>query len=166
METKLQSQEAFVMEPEKREALDALVEENDANPNSLIEILHGVQEIFGYIPKEVQRLLARKLRIPTSQIYGVVTFYSYFSEVPRAQHEIIVCLGTACYVKGAQKLIDRLEEELDIKCTESTDDLKFSLSASRCIGACGLAPVMTISGEVYAKVKPEEIPEILKGYRE
>lgn len=133
---------------------------------SLMGILHKGQTLFGYLPIEVQTLISQKTGIPLAEIYGVVTFYSQFSLIPKGRHEIGVCLGTACYVRGAKEIVDELSKELKIQVGETTPDQRFSLTATRCIGACGLAPVMMISGDVYGKLKPKEIKGILAKYKE
>ena len=117
------------------------------------------------MPIEVQKIISKKTRIPIAEIYGVVTFYSQFSLIPKGKHEIGVCLGTACYVRGAQSVLDEVKEALSIEVGGTTTDLNFSLEATRCIGACGLAPVMTISGDVYGKLKSEEVKGILESYK-
>lgn len=144
--------------------LQEIIEENKTKKGSLMPVLHEAQKIFGYLPIEVQSIISEALDIPLAEIYGVATFYSQFSLIPRGKYQIGVCLGTACYVKGAQGLVDKVKKELNIEVDGTTPDGKFSLQATRCIGACGLAPVMTINEDVYGKLKSEEIPEILKKY--
>lgn len=117
------------------------------------------------MPIEIQEIISKKTKIPIAEIYGVVTFYSQFSLVPKGKHEIGVCLGTACYVRGAQDVLDEVKDQLGIDVGGTTPDLNFSIQATRCIGACGLAPVMTISGDVYGKLKTEDIKGILDSYR-
>ena len=133
-------------------------------PGELINILHKAQDTFGYLPREVQEIIARQLGIPVSKVYGVVTFYSQFTLYPKGQYKISVCLGTACYVKGSGDVYDRLQQKLGIKGGECTPDGKFSLDACRCVGACGLAPVMTINDEVYGKLLPDDVDDILAKY--
>lgn len=133
-------------------------------PGSLISILNDVQEDFGFLPIQVQEIIARETGIALSEIYGVATFYSRFSLTPTGKHKVSVCLGTACYVKGAQSLIDGFERALDVKVGETTTDNEFTLAATRCIGACGLAPVVTIDEDVYGTVKTEDIADILSKY--
>ena len=128
-------------------------------------VLHEAQDKFGYLPKEIQELISKELRIPLSEIYGVATFYSQFSLVPKGEYKIGVCLGTACYVKGAQDILDKVEEELGITVGQTTPDRKFSLSATRCLGACGLAPVLVVNEDVYGRLKAEDVEEILNKYR-
>lgn len=132
---------------------------------TLITVLHKAQEIFGYLPKEVQKFIAEKLEIPVSKVYGVVQFYTFFTMVPRGEHRISVCMGTACYVKGSEKVLNQFEKQLGIESGETTPDGKFSLDALRCVGACGLAPVVLVGEKVYGKVKPDEVTKILAEYK-
>ncbi len=134
------------------------------NPGELINILHKTQEHFGYLPAEVQQVVADCLGIPVGRVYGVVSFYSFFTMKPKGKYAISVCLGTACYVKGAEKVLDALKSELGISEGEVTEDGKFSLDVLRCVGACGLAPVMTINGKTYGRLAPERVKEILAEY--
>lgn len=131
-------------------------------PGSLITILNDVQEYFGFLPIQVQEVIARETKISLTEIYGVATFYSRFSLTPTGKHKVSVCLGTACYVKGAQSLIDGFERQLGIKVGETTEDGEYTLEATRCIGACGLAPVLTADGEVYGNASTDDISKILK----
>ena len=129
--------------------------------DNLIQMLNEVQEHYGYVPEESQKILSEYLDIPMAEIYGVVTFYSRFSLEPQGKYKISVCLGTACYVKGAQKIMDRLVERLKIKEGETTKDGKFTIEAMRCVGACGLAPVFTVNGEVYGKATVQKLDQVL-----
>lgn len=131
----------------------------------LMAALHTAQDFFGYIPIEIQKLISDELDIPLAEIYGVATFYSQFSLVPKGKNTISLCLGTACYVKGAQDILDELKEILGIDVGETTPDGKFSIEDTRCLGACGLAPVMVINDDVYGKLKKGEVEEILNKYR-
>ena len=135
-------------------------------PGPLIQVLHRAQEIFGYLPPEVQFFVAKELNVPLSSVYGVVTFYNFFRTEPVARHIINICMGTACHVKGAANVAEALSKELGIKIGETTEDKMFTLSTARCFGACGLAPVMMINDEVYGKLTPEKAVEIGKKYRE
>ena len=146
------------------DALLKCIENNREDKGALMPVMHEAQEIYGYLPVEVQTVIAEKLNIPLAEVYGVATFYSQFSLNPKGKHQISVCLGTACYVKGSDKILEVLERELKIKCGECTPDGNFSIDSCRCVGACGLAPVMIIDGEVYGKLKEGEVEEILKGY--
>lgn len=129
--------------------------------DNLIQILNEVQNQFGYIPKESQELISKFLKIPMAEIYGVITFYSRFTLEPKGKYTISVCLGTACYVKGSQKILERLEERLKIKPGQTTSDGLISLDETRCVGACGLAPVFTVNGEVYGKATVKKLDEVL-----
>lgn len=131
----------------------------------LIRALHKAQEIIGYLPIEVQKLVAEKLRIHASQVYGVVTFYNFFSMKPKGKFPINVCLGTACYVRGSGELFEELKNILGIDDNETSKDGLFSLHSVRCIGACGLAPVIMIGEKVHGRVKKEDIPKILEEYK-
>lgn len=126
-------------------------------PDSLIQVLHATQELFGYLPKPVIEFIAKELRIPASRAYGVVTFYHFFSLKPQGEHSCVVCMGTACYVKGAHHLVEELEKGFGVKPGEVTKDNKLGVQIARCIGSCGMAPAVVMDGEVLARVKPEEI---------
>ena len=143
-----------------------ICESFDNNPGELINILHKTQESFGFLPEEVQQVVADCLGIPVGRVYGVVSFYSFFTMKPKGKYAISVCLGTACYVKGAEKILDALKSELKISEGGVTEDGKFSLDVLRCVGACGLAPVMTINGKTYGRLVPEHVKEILAEYAE
>lgn len=131
--------------------------------DNLIQILNEIQDEFGYIPKEAQIKVSEYLNIPMAEIYGVITFYSRFSLEPKGKYSISVCLGTACFVKGSQKIMDRLTERLGIKQGETTSDGMFTIEETRCVGACGLAPVFTVNGEVYGKATVQKLDEVLDG---
>ena len=148
----------------KEKELDAIIERYKDTRGKLIPILHEAQELFGYLPMEVQLAISKKADIPLAQIYGVVSFYARFTIYPKGEHQINVCLGTACYVKGADNIIDELKAELSIEVGQCTEDRKFSLDACRCVGSCGLAPVITIGEDVYGNLVPEDIPGILQKY--
>jgi NADH-quinone oxidoreductase subunit E/NADP-reducing hydrogenase subunit HndA len=134
------------------------------DPGELINILHQAQGHFGYLPAEVQEEIADELKIPVSKVYGVVTFYSFFTMLPKGQHPISICTGTACYVRGAEKVLDEFRRILKIQVGETTNDGKFSLSCLRCVGACGLAPVVMIGEKVYGRVSPDGVKDILAEY--
>lgn len=139
----------------------------DAIPDkegALISVLHEAQHIFGYLPMEVQLFIARKLNVTAAKVFGVVTFYSYFTMEPRGKHVISVCMGTACFVKGAEKILNEFKELLKIKDGTMTDDGLFTIDILRCVGACGLAPVVTIDGKVYGRVTVADVAGILKEY--
>jgi NADH-quinone oxidoreductase subunit E/NADP-reducing hydrogenase subunit HndA len=149
----------------KKEKVDKIIEicrsfNNDSG--ELINILHKTQSTFGYLPAEVQEVIAKELNISVAQVYGVVTFYHFFSMVPKGKYPISVCTGTACYVRGAEKVLDEFKRQLKIEVGETTPDGKFSLSCLRCVGACGLAPVVTVGEKVYGRVAPEGVKDIIK----
>lgn len=149
------------------EKLKMVIDEKKTLTNPLIEILHRAQEIFGYLPVEVQKFVADELDVPISQVYGVVTFYNLFSMKPRGKHIINVCTGTACFVKGAPRILQMMTEELGIELGNTTSDGMFTLSAVRCVGACSLAPVFVIGEETYGRVDTrEKLKTIVNKYRE
>lgn len=135
------------------------------DPGELINVLHQTQNTFGYLPAEVQEVIAHSLNVSTAHVYGVVTFYSYFTMIPKGEHPVSVCTGTACYVRGAEKVLDEFKKQLGISVGQTTDDGKFSLSCLRCVGACGLAPVILVGEKVYGRVSPEGVKAILDNYR-
>ena len=134
------------------------------DPQELINVLLGCQEHFGYLPAEVQEVISEHLYVPLAKIYGVVTFYSFFTMTPKGKHPISICMGTACYVRGGEKVLDEFRKELGIKVGETTKDNKFSLSSLRCVGACGLAPVVLVGDKTYGRVAPDDVKGILKEY--
>ncbi len=152
--------------PENYEKLSLFIEAHSKETDGLMPILHEAQNIFGYIPLEVQKFISSRTGISVARIHGVVTFYSQFSTTPKGEHVVGVCLGTACYVKGSQAILDKIKAELGIEPDQTTADGKFSLVATRCIGACGLAPVMTVDDEVYGKVTLKQIDDIFKKYND
>ena len=137
-----------------------------SEPSPLMLILADVQNEYGYLPLEVQEVISQETGIPVSEIYGVVTFYSFFSLQPKGRYVIGVCIGTACYVKGGQNVLDKFSDLLQIKVGQTSKDGLFTLDGLRCIGACGIAPAISINGKVYPKVKLSDVPEIIKEYRE
>ena len=141
-----------------------LLKNYSQDKSNLIQILNEVQEKYGYIPKQAQIEISNYLSIPMAEIYGVITFYSRFTLEPKGKYNISVCLGTACFVKGSQALLDRLKERLKIDEGQTTPDGKFSIDATRCVGACGLAPVFTINNEVYGKATVKKLDEVLDEY--
>ncbi len=147
------------------EPLKKIIDELGAQESSLISILHKTQDLYGYIPREAQGFIAKQLGIPASKVYGVVSFYSYFVDKPKGKYQISVCLGTACYVKGAADVLKRIEDELGIKFGETTQDLQFSIAQTRCLGDCSNAPVIMINQELFGKVHPDEVPLLLERYR-
>lgn len=155
---------AFEGTPEQEEMLKAVFEKYKDVPGRLMPVLQEAQDIYGYLPIEVLQMIAENLNISLSEAYGVATFYSQFSLTPKGEHQISVCLGTACYVKGSDRILERIEEKLGIKSGECTSDRKFSIDSCRCVGACGLAPVLMIGDEVYGKLTPDDIDKIIDGY--
>lgn len=158
------SQNNFNGTNEQEKALRAVIEKHRNERGCLMPVLHEAQEIYGYLPAEVQTIIAEELNIPLSEVYGVATFYTQFSLQPKGKHRISVCLGTACYVKGSDKILAAVEKELRISCGECTPDGRFSIDSCRCVGACGLAPVMMIDDDVYGRLTEKEVPEILAKY--
>ena len=150
--------------PEQKEALLSVIHELRGEKGCLMPIMQKAQEIYGYLPIEVQTMISDETGIPLEKVYGVSTFYAQFSLQPKGKYRISVCLGTACYVKGSGEILKKLEELLGITNGECTPDGKFSLDSCRCVGACGLAPVMMINDEVYGRLTPDEIPAILAKY--
>jgi NADH-quinone oxidoreductase subunit E len=148
-----------------KELADFIGEWKD-KPGSLIMMLHRIQEEFTYIPREAAERLSRTVGLPLAKIYGVITFYHYFKTSKPGKHKLAICLGTACYLKGAQDLIDESRSILNIKGEEVTDDGLFSIDEVRCLGCCGLAPVLMIGNEVFGKVTKDQLPEIIAKYRE
>ena len=134
-------------------------------PGEVINVLHTVQGEYGYLPAEVQELVAKELGIPVSRVYGIVSFYSFFTMTPKGEHPISVCLGTACYVRGAEKVLDELKRQLGIGVGEVTPDGKFSLNCLRCVGACGLAPVIEVGEKVYGRMTPDRVKDVLAEYK-
>ena len=128
-------------------------------------IMQEAQKIYGYLPMEVQEMISKGLNIPMEKVYEVATFYAQFNLVPRGKYHISVCLGTACYVKGSQKVLEAIEQNLKIQSGECTTDRKFSLDSCRCLGACGLAPVMKVNDEVFGKLTPDKVPQILSQFK-
>lgn len=155
---------AFTETAEQREKLEEIIAAHKGEPGALMPVLQKAQDVYGYLPKEVQQRIAEGLDVPVSEVYGVVTFYAQFLLNPKGQHPVAVCLGTACYVKGSGLLMDKLEQLLGIKNGGITEDLKFSLDATRCIGACGLAPVLTVGEDVYGRLEPSQLEGILAKY--
>ena len=135
-------------------------------PGEVINVLHKVQGEYGYLPAEVQELVAKELGIPVSRVYGIVSFYSFFTMTPKGEYPISVCLGTACYVRGAEKVLDAFRRALNVEVGKCTADGKFSLNTLRCVGACGLAPVAMIGDKVYGRLTPDKVPGIIAEYND
>ncbi|MDD6390395.1 MAG: NADH-quinone oxidoreductase subunit NuoE [Firmicutes bacterium] len=144
--------------------LQEIIERYKDTEGALIPVLHEAQELYGYLPMEVQLAISKGLQIPLAEIYGVVSFYSQFSTEPKGKYRISVCLGTACYVKGAQEILQTFESRLGIEVGQCTDDGMFSIEPCRCVGACGLAPVVTINDEVYGKLVPDDVDRLIDKY--
>ena len=149
---------------EQEAQLFEIIEKRKNEPGAIMPVLQEAQNVYGYLPIEVQQMVADGLGVPLSEVFGVATFYSQFSLTPKGKYNISVCLGTACYVKGSGKILEELSKELGIEAEECTEDGKFSLTACRCIGACGLAPVITINDDVYGRLVPEDVKGILAKY--
>ena len=158
------SQISFDGTKEQMDALMGCINAHRNEKGALMPVLHEAQNIYGYLPAEVQTVIAEELNIPLAEVYGVATFYSQFSLNPKGKHKISICLGTACYVKGSDKILEAVERELRITCGECTPDKKFSIESCRCVGACGLAPVMIVDGEVYGKLTAADVKGILDKY--
>lgn len=150
--------------PEQEQQLKAIIEKHKDDPGAVMPVLQEAQDVYGYLPLEVQQMIAEGLNIPLEEVFGVSTFYSQFSLTPKGEYNISVCLGTACYVKGSGDILNKLTEILGIEAEECTQDGKFSLTACRCIGACGLAPVLTVNDEVYGRLTADDVPGVLEKY--
>ena len=150
--------------PEQEAQLRAVIAEHQGDKGAALPVMQAAQEIYGYLPLEVQEIIAEGLGLPVEEIYGIATFYAQFALQPKGKYQVSVCLGTACYVKGSGDIYDKLVELLGITNGECTPDGKFSLDSCRCVGACGLAPVMMINGEVYGRLTPDDVPGILAKY--
>ncbi|MBP7216261.1 MAG: NADH-quinone oxidoreductase subunit NuoE [Candidatus Omnitrophica bacterium] len=160
--------QAVLTEDKKLKELKNFMDDIKGKPraeSTLIQILHKAQGLYGYLSQDVMDEVARSMDIPTAHIWGVATFYHYFKLKPQGKHEISVCLGTACYIKGAGDVLDKIKEELKIDIGETSSDGLFTLQEARCLGACGLAPVMMIDGKIYGTLTPKKVVEILQSYR-
>lgn len=145
--------------------LDTFIDSIENKDSSLIQVLHHAQGIFGYLPKEVQLYISKRLNISSAKVYSIINFYSYFTTEPKGKYKISVCLGSVCFVKGADKILSEFEKQLGIRSGQTSKDLLFSLDGLRCVGACGLAPVVVINGKVYGKFKPDQVSAILDHYK-
>lgn len=150
---------------EQEEQLMAVIEKHKGQEGAVIPVLHEAQDIYGYLPIEVQEMISDGLNVPLAEIYGIVTFYAQFSLNPKGRYQIGVCLGTACYVKGSGDILEKVKELLGIDVGECTPDGLFSIDATRCIGACGLAPVLTVNDDVYGRLVVDDIEDIINKYR-
>lgn len=147
------------------EQLDVIIDQYRGQPSGLIQVLHKAQQLFGYLPAQVQQKVAEGLGVSLNEVYGVISFYSFFSLKPKGKHQINFCQGTACYVRGSNKVLARLEKELGIKAGDTTEDGNFSVEVVRCLGACGLGPVMMVDEDVHARLKADRMSDILEKYR-
>lgn len=164
-ECEQKAQQAAADEIERYRKLDEIIEKHKGQRGVLIQALHEAQEVFGWLPEKVQVKIADGLDVPLSEVYGVATFYSFFNIVPRGDHTIRVCLGTACYVRGGKQVLDQIAKELKTDVGGTTDDRTFSLEVNRCVGACGLAPVVTVGSDIYRRVKLDKVPGIIAKYK-
>ncbi|MEW6350247.1 MAG: NADH-quinone oxidoreductase subunit NuoE [Thermodesulfobacteriota bacterium] len=154
-----------VIPPEELDRLDEIIDRYEGRSGYLIPALKDAQEMFGYLPMEVQHRVADGMNVTASSVYGVVTFYSFFTINPRGRHTIRLCLGTACYVKGAKDMLEKIVNDVGINVGETSEDGRFTLEAVRCLGACGLAPAMLIGGDTYGNIDPKDTLKILEGYK-
>jgi NADH-quinone oxidoreductase subunit E/NADP-reducing hydrogenase subunit HndA len=152
------------LKPAQVEKLQEVCKSFNNDPRELINVLHKAQGIFGYLPAEVQEVVAKELNVSLAKVYGVVTFYSFFTMQPKGLYPISICMGTACYVRGGEKVLDEFKRILKVKVGEATPDGKFSISCLRCVGACGLAPVVTVGDKVFGRVSPDGVKDILKEF--
>ena len=157
--------EKICMSQKRIDEIKAVCKDHGNDPGELINVQHTVQGKLGYLPKEVQELIAMELAIPAAKVYGVVTFYSFFTMRPKGKYPISVCMGTACYVRGAEKVLDEFRRQLGIEVGETTADGLFSLDSLRCVGACGLAPVVTVGQKVFGRLTPSNVKEIVEEFR-
>lgn len=157
---------ALILQDCHKKTIAEICKSYNDDPGDLIKILHKAQTAFGYLPESVQREIAQILKISVAKVYGVVTFYSFFTMTPKGKHAISVCMGTACYVRGSEKVLDEFKEQLRIKVGGVTEDGKFSLDCLRCVGACGLAPVVLIGEKVYGRLDASQIKGILDSYED
>jgi NADH:ubiquinone oxidoreductase subunit E len=152
-------------EAELYKQLDTIIEKHKNVRGPLIQVLHAAQGLFGYLPEKAQVKIAQGLDVPLSEVHGVLSFYSFFTTVPRGKHTVRVCMGTACYVRGGKQVLEKFQKELGIGVNDTTEDREFSLEINRCVGACGLAPVVTVDSDIYRRVKEDKIPGIIEKYK-
>jgi NADH-quinone oxidoreductase subunit E/NADP-reducing hydrogenase subunit HndA len=162
---KVETAVPFVGTKEQEAELKEVIARHKDQKGALMPILQGAQHIYGYMPHEVQLMIAQGLGISESEVYGVVTFYSQFSLTPKGKYRVAICMGTACYVKGAGKILEEFEKQIGCKAGDCTHDMKFSIDATRCIGACGLAPVLSVNEDIYGKVTEDMVEDILSNYK-
>ncbi|MCD6391132.1 MAG: NADH-quinone oxidoreductase subunit NuoE [Dehalococcoidia bacterium] len=166
VETKPIKEEASkAIDSKTQQQIKKIIEATEGQAGAPIRVLQKAQGLIGYLPREVLEIIAREMRIPLSEMYGITSFYSFFSMVPKGKYVIQVCLGTSCYVKGGQKIIDTLKKELGLESGGTTADGRFSLQTVRCIGCCGLSPVLAINEDIHRRVKPSRLKDILSSYR-
>ena len=151
--------------PEQEERLRQVIAEHRGQPGATMPVLQAAQEIFGYLPEEVQIMIAEGMGIPLEEVYGISTFYSLYNLNPKGQYKITVCLGTACYVKGSQAILDKIVARLGCEVGSISPDGKYSVDATRCVGACGLAPVMMVNDDVYGRMTPDQVDDVLAKYK-
>ena len=154
------------MKPEVREKVIEICNNFGNNPGELINVLHQTQDFLGYLPAEVQELIAERLHMPTAKVYGVVSFYAFFTMTPKGKYPVSVCMGTACYVRGGEKILDAFKKELGVEVGQTDANGLFSLTSLRCVGACCLAPVALVDGKVYGRLAPANVKSIVNEYRE
>ena len=159
-----QANTASSFDPALFTKLDEFIDSLPTKQGALISVLHEAQDIFDYLPIEVQSHIAHKLDIPASKVYGVVTFYSFFTMTKKGKYRIAVCMGTACFVRGAGKVLERFERELDVKAGTTSEDGMYSLDGLRCVGACGLAPVVLVNGKVYGRIEEKDVEGVIKDF--
>lgn len=164
--TKTQTLDFSGLDAEKLSGLEKFIDNLQEQENVLIEVLHHAQSLFGYLPRDLQLFIARRLGISGAEVYGVVSFYSFFTMKPPGKYTISICTGTACHVRGSGKLLELVQDELKINTGETTDDGLFTFKDVRCVGACGLAPVVMVNDSVYGHVKPDDMMDIINKYRE
>jgi len=151
----------FELSPEEILKVDEIINKNKIKKGALIPVLNAIQNELGFLPIEAQKIVARELNIPEKEVYGVATFYSFFSLTPRGKNNIKVCMGTACFVKGGKKIAQKVEKEFGIKPEETTADRKYSLQINRCVGACGIGPIVVINDKIFKKVSPDEVIDLI-----
>ncbi len=155
----------IILKQEQVDEIKAICKSFNNDAGELINVLHKTQSYFGYLPAEVQEVVAHELKMSVAKVFGVVTFYSFFTMTPKGAHPISICMGTACYVRGSEKVLDEFKRQLRISVGETTSDGKFSLSSLRCVGACGLAPVVMVGEKVYGRVSSEDVKRIVAEYQ-
>lgn len=165
METDFNLLEDDALSKDRLSKLDAYIDSMEDKEGMLIHILHRAQHLFGYLPPELQLYIARRINIPAAKVYGVVSFYSYFTQTKRGDHTVSICMGTACFVKGAEQVRDAMMKELKVKVDETTKDDQFTLKEIRCIGACGLAPAIMVDDKVYGHMNDENVKTVLITYK-